>query len=126
MPETRILLFRAENGKVPIREWRTELAKKNKRAYAKCLERIQRLAQEGRDLRRPLAAHLDRGIYELRARAGTEQHRIFYFFHGEDAVILSHGFQKEDKIPSSEIDRAVNCRSLVEKRPELYTTQWSE
>ena len=124
MPETRVLVFRSRNGKIPIHDGLARLKKKNKRAYAKCLDRIQRLARDGRDLRRPLADSLEEGIFELRARTGTEQHRILYFFHGEDVVVLSQLIQKEE-VPASEISRAVEHKELVASDPDLHTAQWN-
>lgn len=124
MPETRVLVFRSRDGKVPIYDGLAQLKKKNKRAYAKCLDRIQRLSREGRALDRPLAAPLREGIRELRARTGTEQHRILYFFHGEDTVVLSHAIQKEKTVPAADIDRAIEHRELVVRNPSLHATQW--
>lgn len=47
------------------------------------------------------------GIYELRKKRLNINYRILYGFCGKNAVLLSHGCTKEDKVPSKEIDKAV-------------------
>jgi ribosome-binding protein aMBF1 (putative translation factor) len=60
--------------------------------------RIRRLAEAGRELRRPEADYLRGGIYELRARRGHVNYRILYFFHGQNVAILAHALTKEGAI----------------------------
>nr|MBA3480518.1 type II toxin-antitoxin system RelE/ParE family toxin [Pirellulales bacterium] len=105
MPQTLILVFRQENGNVPFKDWLDELEKKEPRAYAKCLERVLRLSELGYELRRPLADDLQGGIRELRARVGTVQYRILYFFNGPCVAVLSHGCTKEGAVPKADIER---------------------
>jgi len=61
----------------------------------------------GHELRRPEADLLRDGIYELRARLGTVNYRILYFFHGRNVAVLAHAITKENEIPVVEINRAV-------------------
>jgi hypothetical protein len=63
MPETRVVLYREDDGTVPLLEWLDVLPA---RAKAKCLVRIERLRELGHDLRRPEADYLRDDIYELR------------------------------------------------------------
>jgi len=65
MPKARVVLFREENGSVPLLEWLEGLPVK---AQDKCVVRIERLAELGHDLRRPRADFLRDGIHELRAK----------------------------------------------------------
>jgi len=45
-----------------------------------------------------------------------------YFFHGQEAVVLTHSFQKEDeKVPDEEIRRANARRALFESSPEPHS-----
>lgn len=66
----------------------------NRRGFAKCIVRIQRLAQLGHELRRPEADLLRDEIYELRAKHGHVQYRILYFFHGRETAVLAHALTK--------------------------------
>ena len=105
MPQTRLLFFQDADGTAPVWEWLKELRARNPKAYAKCVVRIRRLAELGHELRRPEADLLRDGIYELRARLGTVNYRMLYFFHGRDVAVLAHAITKEDEIPVVEINR---------------------
>jgi hypothetical protein len=96
----------------PVWEWLKDLRVKNEKAYAKCAIRIKRLGEMGHELRRPESDFLRDGIYELRARLGTVNYRILYFFHGRDVAILANAITKENEIPIVEINRAIERRRL--------------
>jgi hypothetical protein len=55
MPETVVLFYCETGGAVPVLEWLDELVDSDRRAYLKCRELIERLAQLGYELRRPTA-----------------------------------------------------------------------
>ena len=107
MPQVQVLFFRDHSGFVPALEWLDGLPEK---ARDKFIVRIERLADKGSELKRPEADILRDGIYELRVRHMRVNYRMLYFFHGKTAV-LSHGLQKEDRVPEVDIDRA-----LIRKR----------
>ena len=120
MPLTELLVFRHENGRVPIEEWLDALPAK---AQAKCLYYMRLLSVFGHDLRRPVAGSLRDGIYELRPSHQGVQYRVLYFFHGQDVVVLSHGITKDQKVPDAEIRRAIQRKRLVSADPGRYTTK---
>lgn len=124
MPQTEVHLFKTSAGEVPARDWLDELAEHEPRVYAKCLERIRRLSQLGYELRRPLADYLRDGIYELRIRHEKVNYRLLYFFCGQNISVISHGLTKEKKVPSSEIDRAIKHKQLVEEDFEKHTEEF--
>jgi phage-related protein len=121
VPQSKLLFFREADGSVPLRDWLEALRRTDRRAFAKCVERLQRLAAFGHELRRPHADILRDGIYELRARHGGVNYRMLYFFHGGDVVVLAHGLTKEGKVPSVEIDRAVRRKAAFEEDPGSHT-----
>ena len=84
------------------------------KARAKCIDRINRLAQLGSELRRPEADYLRDSIYELRSSYQGVHYRILYFFVGRAIVVLSHGVTKEQEVPPREIDRAIDRRKQVQ------------
>ena len=43
---------------------------------------------------------------------------MLYFFHRDRAAILSHGLIKEKKVPSAEIDLAIERKASFERDPE--------
>ncbi len=120
MSQTRVWFFQDAGGKAPVREWLRELWREDPRAHAKCVARIERLAELGHELRRPEADYLRDGIHELRARRGHLNYRILYFFHGRNVAILVHALTKEGTVPTGDIERALARKSLVENRPGLH------
>ncbi|MCG2773434.1 MAG: type II toxin-antitoxin system RelE/ParE family toxin [Desulfobacterales bacterium] len=86
----------------------------------KCLVKIQRLEEQGYELRRPEADSLRDGIHELRVAFRRMQYRMLYFFHGQQAII-SHGLKKESVVPSKEIDLAVERKARFENDPVKHT-----
>lgn len=117
MPQTIVLFYQDDDGRVPVLEWLRELQRRDRKAYAKCVARIRRLAALGHELRRPEADFLRDGIYELRAKKGRVNYRILYFFHGRNVAILGHALIKEDKVPDADIMRAIRHKEAFERDP---------
>ena len=117
MPRTRVVFFQ-ENGRVPLLEWLDELPSK---VQLKCVARIERLKQEGHELRRPEADFLRDKIYELRVGFQGANYRLLYFFHGNVAAVVSHGIVKEREVPAREIEIAIERRLKFEQNPEAHT-----
>ena len=118
MPETRIILFREDDGTVPFLEWFEGLQPK---AQDKCRVRLERLQLLGHELRRPEADLLRNGIYELRVGLQGVNYRMLYFFHGREAVVISHGLVKERSVPPGEIDLAMRRKARFENSPGRHT-----
>jgi len=121
MPQTRLVFFQDADGAAPVWEWLKDLRVSNPKAYAKCVVRIRRLVELGHELRRPEADLLRDGIYELRARLGTVNYRILYFFHGRNVAVLAHAITKERDIPAVEINRAVGRMRTFIASPAAHT-----
>ena len=118
MAETRVFFYREKDGSIPLVSWLDDLPTKIR---AKCIVRVQRLAEMGHELRRPEADFLRDGIYELRASYQGMNYRILYFFSGQAAVVLSHGLIKKQEVPFKEIDRAIERKKRVESSFDQYT-----
>ncbi|MBI1848946.1 MAG: type II toxin-antitoxin system RelE/ParE family toxin [Planctomycetes bacterium] len=119
MGETQVEFYKEDDGTVPLLTWLDELPPP---AHEKSIARLRRLQAIGFELRRPLADYLRDGIYELRLRIGTVQHRMLYFFAGRGRAVVSHGFSgKKDRVPPVEIDRALARRRAFERNPLLHT-----
>jgi ribosome-binding protein aMBF1 (putative translation factor) len=117
MPRTHVAFFQEADGKAPVVNWLRELMETNEKAWAHCRARVELLAQFGHELRRPAAAYLRDGIYELRAKQGHVQYRILYFFHGRQVAILAHSLTKEETIPAVEIDAPLSEKSYLSPTP---------
>ena len=125
MPATEIRLFRDEDGSTPILEWLERIERRNRTTYEKCRSYLQRLADFGRELRRPTADYLRDGIYELRIKHLGVNYRILYGFVGQDIVLVSHGITKEKKVPSKEIALAAERMLKYRSKPEKYCLSYS-
>jgi len=113
------IIFYKEGNSVPILEFLDEIPKK---ARAKGDVRLERLAELGNELRRPEADFLRDGIYELRWQLQGIQYRLLYFFHGREAVVLSHGIIKqESEVPVKEIELALKRKNIFEKDPVAHS-----
>lgn len=120
MPSTEIQFYQREDGMVPALDWLQELRARDRRAYAKCVARLERLAALGHELRRPEADILRDGIYELRVRRGRVHYRILYFFHGRNVAVLAHALTKEGQVPKNDIERALRRKEKLEANPEQH------
>ena len=118
MPRTKIVLYREDDGTVPLLAWLDSVPDK---VRDKCVVRIERLRELGHELRRPEADFLRDGIYELRAALQGINYRVLYFFHRREAVVLSHGLVKEREVPPKEIDRAIARKLKYEAAPSHHT-----
>ena len=119
MPKAEVVFFCGEDGQALILEWMDELPAK---AQDKCTVRIERLAEQGHELRRPEADYLRDGIYELRVKHARVNYRMLYFFFGPNRAVVTHGFSKQEaKVPNKETDRALRLKRAYERRPSTHT-----
>ena len=108
--------YEKPSGAKPAREFIESLPIKMR---AKITRTIAMLEIGGTDLREPHSKHLDDGIFELRAKVGSDITRVLYFFIIGRRVILTHGFvKKADKTPVAEIEKAKQYRHEFLSREE--------
>ena len=116
MQEFEILFYEKPDGTEPVKEFLDSLDVKMR---AKMLRTVMLLAQNGTQLREPYSKPLDDGIFELRAKVGSDISRVLYFFIVGKKAILTNGFiKKTQKTPAAEIDRAKRYRSDYLSRKE--------
>lgn len=120
MPQTVVYFYREADGKSPVLDWLAELRLSNSKGFAHCLAKLRLLRMSGFELRRPAADYLRDGIYELRAKQGTIQYRMLYFFHGRNIAVVAHGLTKEKAISPADMDRAILRRKHYEKDPAKH------
>ena len=116
MPKMSVLFYNLPDGSYPAEDFLNNLDIKMR---AKMLRTIGMLQENGTDLRMPHSEHLDDGIFELRAKQGSNISRVLYFFFDGAKVILTNGFvKKTQKTPPSELDRAKRYRKEYFSRKE--------
>lgn len=80
---------------------------------------ISILQDNGYELREPYSKYLSEGIFELRARVGSDITRVLYFFYVDSRIVLTNGFiKKTNKTPIKEIEKAKKYRADYLKRKE--------
>lgn len=122
MPTTSILFYQETVGDVPVVDWLKELKRNNLKGFLNCAARIDRLATYGHELRRPVADYLRDGIYELRAKHRNVQYRIFYYFEGQNVVVLNHAIvKKTSAVPQKDIDLAIERKNKFALDPKQHT-----
>lgn len=86
---------------------------------AKIFATLELLEIKGPGLREPFSKPLGDGIFEVRAKQGSDISRVLYFFVVGRKVILTNGFiKKTQKAPSREIDRAKRYRADYQRKKE--------
>jgi phage-related protein len=117
VPAVTVVYYR-EGVRVPMIEW---LAKLPPDARDACNAHLRLLQREGFELRRPLAEILRDGLHELRAKRRGINYRMLYFFHGRQAIVVSHGFVKQrSRVPESEIRRAIEHMARFNADPMTH------
>ncbi len=101
--------YEKANGRIPAREFLESLTDQEHVYVEKSFDRLQKY---GRKLGRPYFAYLRDDIYELRVRTRNRQLRFLCFFNGKQVIIITHAIiKKGEKVPDSEIDKAIDYRS---------------
>lgn len=116
MQNFEVIFYDKEDGTEPAKEFILSLDKKMR---AKILRTVELLSNNGPELREPYSKSLGDGIFELRAKIGTDTSRVLYFFFVGRRIILTNGFvKKTQKTPTGEIDRAKHYRAEFLNRKE--------
>ena len=109
MQEFDVIFYAKSDGSEPVKEFLDSLDIKMR---AKVVRTIDILSQNGSLLREPYSKHLKDGIFELRAKVGTNISRVLYFFIMDNQIVLTNGFiKKTKKTPIAEIKKATDYRA---------------
>lgn len=109
MQNFEVYFYKKGDGTEPAKDFLNSLDVK---MQAKMIRTIEILQNNGHDLREPYSKQLEDGIFELRAKVGSDISRVLYFFVIGKKVILTNGFiKKTQKTPKNEIERAKEYRA---------------
>lgn len=104
----QVVFYKNAKGEEPAIDFLESLDPKMK---AKMTKMIYLLQVNGNKLREPYTKYLRDGIFELRAKEGSDITRVLYFYMSGNKAVLTHGFvKKTSKTPPSEIERAIKYR----------------
>ena len=110
----QVIFFEKENGDVPVKDFISTLDVKMK---AKVYRLLTMVSENGPELREPYSKHINDGIFELRAKFGSNIARVLYFFFIGRHVVVTNGFiKKTQKTPAAELERAKTYRNEYKQR----------
>lgn len=108
--------YELPDGTHPAEEF---ILEQNVKMRAKIFLALEFLEEKGPQLREPFSKPLGDGIFEIRAKQGSDISRVLYFFVIGRKVILTNGFiKKTQKTPTREIERAKHYREDYYRREE--------
>lgn len=108
--------YEKKDGTRPAEEF---ILAQDVKMQAKLFATLELLEMKGPELREPYSKALGDGIFEVRAKQGTDISRVLYFFVVGQKIILTNGFVKKTrKTPHSETDRAKRYRADYQCREE--------
>ncbi len=109
MQEFEIVFYDRPDGSEPAKDFILSLDEKMR---AKMLRTIELLGTNGTALRMPYSEHIVDGIFEVRAKVGSDISRVLYFFVIGKKIVLTNGFiKKTQKTPKKEIELAKKYRN---------------
>lgn len=118
MQQFTVEFFETTDGDKPVEEFLLRLDMKMR---AKLVGLLHILQEKGCSLREPYSKHLSDGIFEIRARVGTDITRILYFFYCDGTIIVTNGFIKKTQLtPLKEIKLAKQRRKEYLERKRSY------
>jgi phage-related protein len=104
----QVEFYEKPDGTKPAEEFLDELDLKMR---AKMYLAVTALKEFGEHTRKPYSEYLGDGIFELRAKQGTNISRVLYFFVVGKKAILTNGFiKKSQKTPGAVIKTARGFR----------------
>lgn len=96
--------YQSENGRFQVAEFIDSLDAKSKAKVAWTLDLLEEF---GVDLGMPYARRLEKQLWELRIRHGTNRYRIIYFLATGQTFVLLYGLiKKSGPVPRSDIEIA--------------------
>lgn len=108
--------YERSDGTRPAEEF---ILSQDNKMQAKLFITLEFLEDKGPLLREPYSKPLGDGIFEVRAKQGSDISRVLYFFVVGKKIILTNGFvKKTQKTPPGEIDRAKRYRKDYQSRRE--------
>lgn len=109
MDKFEIVFYDKPDGTEPAVDFILSLDDK---MQVKIISLIEILSVNGSRLREPYSKHLIDGIFELRAKVGSNNSRVLYFFVVGKRIVITNGFiKKTQKTPKSEIELAKKYRN---------------
>ncbi|NOX60856.1 MAG: type II toxin-antitoxin system RelE/ParE family toxin [Chloroflexi bacterium] len=113
-PILRVVFFRTESGREPVREWLKSLPKNDRKIIGEDIK----LVQYRWPLGMPLVRKLESDLWEIRVRLSSSRiARIFFSVYKGEMVLLHGFFKKTPKTPKQDL-------KLAQQRKNLWLSKW--
>ena len=114
MQNFKVVFYERDDGTEPAKDFLLSLDPKMR---ARLVKIIELLSVNGTELREPYSKYLTDGIFEIRAKVGSNISRVLYFFVIGKKIVLTNGFvKKTQKTPKTEIELAKKYRNIFLSR----------
>lgn len=114
MSKFSVEFYKNEKGEKPAKEF---ILSQNAKMKAKLFGVVDLLEEYGNQLKMPYSKPIGDGIFEIRAKIGSDISRILYFFYYEGRIIMTNGFTKKtQKTPPEQIEKAKRYRQMFLER----------
>lgn len=98
-----VRFYRKPDGREPVREFLTDLNKRDRKSVGADIRRVQ----DGRDLGMPLVRHFSSDLGEIRSNSSRGAVRIFFTILTAPVIVLLHAiFKKSQKTPAPDLNLA--------------------
>lgn len=102
-PILKVVFFRTEAGREPVKEWLRDLSKDDRKAIGEDIK----LVQFRWPLGMPVVRKMDSNLWEVRTRLAERRTARVFFTVRQGEMALLHGyFKKSDKTPVEELKLA--------------------
>lgn len=109
-----VQFYESSDGTYPVESF---ILSQDVKMQAKLFRLIELLELKGNELREPYSKALEDGLFELRAKQGSNITRIVYFFVIGNRIVLTNGFiKKSRRTPRRELELAKKRRLDYLKR----------
>ena len=115
-PILKVVFFRSEAGREPVRDWLLELDREDRKAIGEDIK----LVQFRWPLGMPLVRKVSTDLWEVRSRLSSGRiARVFFTIAGNEMALLHGFFKKSQKTPQRDLDIAGERQALWLKNQDL-------
>ncbi|RXT59147.1 type II toxin-antitoxin system RelE/ParE family toxin [Lacticaseibacillus chiayiensis] len=116
MKRPKFRAYRRPNGRREFVDYFQSLPPKEQSKLQAVIETVE---EKGIEIasRLLLVKKIDKNLYELRSRQGTDYQRALYFHVVDNDYLITHGFSKKtNRTPQREINHAIDLRAEFYRR----------
>lgn len=118
-PRLRVVFFKTDLGKEPVRNWLKRLPKEERRLIGEDIKTVQFGWPIGMSLVRPL----HKKLWEIRTDLATRISRVFFTTYKHQIVLLHGTIKKDQKIRESDLALAKKRLAKFKKEEDVKSDE---